>query len=61
MEYICHATATACASAPRITITRASWYRLKSREAKASTPRQTGRDGDECMLNVKVKLQGRLV
>jgi hypothetical protein len=34
MEYTCHATATDCASAPRIAGTRASWYRLKSRRQK---------------------------
>lgn len=42
IEYTCHATATDCASAPRITATRASWYRLKSRKAKASKPRRGG-------------------
>ena len=33
--YTCHATATDCASAPRITSSRAAWYSRKSRDRSA--------------------------
>ncbi len=61
IEYTCHATATDCASAPRITATRANWYRLKSRKAKASRPRRgSGEAGSIVCIQVNLPRATRI-